>query len=285
MPVQRPHQGEEGYLLLGAVVLVALVLISLAVAAPVIAKDIRRDKEVESMHRAQQYVRAIRMFQRACRCAAYPPSMDALEKNQTVRFLRQRYVDPLTGKSDWRLIHDPQTKIHPFFDKTFDDLPAGSLGAAQGMASGVQPGGIIGGVGASTIGQTAGLAAGFQGASVGTNGTSGATGASGSGSSNSSSDTGMFGDSNGGGPIKGVATAKTGTSILNPNGQSTYDTWEFWWDPRMERLFATSNILGGGGIGAAQSASSIGLNGLNGPSGSTGSSGTRGSGGTTGPRQ
>jgi hypothetical protein len=262
------------------------VLISLAIAAPVIAKDIRRDKEVESMHRAQQYVRAIRMYQRTCRCAAYPPSMEALEKNNTVRFLRQRYVDPLTGKSDWRLIHDPQTKIHPFFDKTFDDLPAGSLGAAQGMASAGQPGGIIGG--ATTVSNASPLSAGLAGATVGAAGTSGATGASGA-SGSSSSDTGMFGDSNGG-PIKGVGTARTGESILTPNGQTTYDTWEFWWDPRMERLYATSNILGGGGIGAAQSASSIGLNGLSGATGSTGAGGLMGSGaglgagGSTGPR-
>src|ERR1700710_23859 len=100
--------GEQGYMLLAVVVMVALVLIALAVAAPVVARDLRRDKEVESEHRAEQYVRAIRLYQRSCKCTSYPPSMDALEKSTTVRFLRQKYIDPLTGKSDWRLIHQPK---------------------------------------------------------------------------------------------------------------------------------------------------------------------------------
>lgn len=238
-----PFDNEAGYLLLGAVVLVAVVLITLAIAAPVIARDIQRDKEVESMHRAEQYVRAIQMFQRACKCQAYPPSMDALEKNATQRFLRQRYIDPLTGKSDWRLIHDPQTKIHPFFDKTFDDLPAGSLmGGSPNLGAGGQ---------ALAAGPTPSLGAGFANATNGPSGTSGptgGTGTTGSTGSTGSSDAGIFGDSSGG-PIKGVGTSRTGNSILNPNQQTTYETWEFWWDPRMELLYAKSKILGGGGIG------------------------------------
>ncbi len=270
-PPQTRCPGEAGYLLLGAVVLVALVLISLAVAAPVIARSIRRDKEVESMHRAEQYMRAIRLFQRQCKCQAYPPTMDALEKNNTVRFLRQKYVDPLTGKSDWRLIHTPQTKIHVFFGQELGELASsGSLGSAQNLASAGQPSSGTGATPSTTIGQTGGLAAGFAGATIG--GASGSTGASGASGASSSSDTGMFGDSNGG-PIKGVGTARTGDSILNPNGQTTYDTWEFWWDPRMELLYAKSNILGGGGIGTAGSTSATGLgNNISGAGGSAGSS-------------
>ena len=86
----------------------------------------------------------------------------------------------------------------------------------------------------------------------------------------------MFGDSSGG-PIKGVGTARTGDAILNPNGQTTYETEEFWWDPRMEQLFAKSNVLGGGGLGSVSSTSATGLgNSISGASGSTGSSGSTG---------
>ena len=278
-PIAVPHQqappaSEAGYLLLGAVVMVALVLISLAVAAPVIARDIRRDKEVESMHRAEQYMRAIRMFQRTCRCQAYPPTMDALEKNNTRRFLRQRYIDPLTGKSDWRLIHDPQTKIHVFFGQELGELASsGSLGSAQGMQS-AQPAPPFGGS-AAAIGKANGLAPGFQGATMG--GSSGSTGSTGSTGSPSNSDAGMFGDS-AGGPIKGVGTSRTGASILNPNAQASYETWEFWWDPRMELLYAKANILGGGGIGST-AATGLGNN-ISGASGSTGASGNTGTKGT-----
>jgi type II secretory pathway pseudopilin PulG len=276
--------GEEGFLLLAAVVMVAVVLITLAVAAPVIARDIRRDKEVESMHRAEQYVRAIRLYQRACKCQAYPPTMDALEKNNTMRFLRQRYIDPLTGKSDWRLIHTPQTKIHVFFGKELGELASsGSLGSAQGMQSTNGPVAMAGGgTQSSNCISSSGLAAGFNNAcQTSMSGASGSTGGSGSTGSSSSSDTGMFGDS-AGGPIEGVGTARTGEAILNPNGQTTYESEEFWWDPRMELLYAKANILGGGGIGTAGSSSATGLgNSISGASGSTGSGGSTGSTGSS----
>ena len=85
----------------------------------------------------------------------------------------------------------------------------------------------------------------------------------------------MFGDSSGG-IIYGVGPNRTGDSILNPNQQETYETWEFWYDPMIELLYAKGNFTGGGGIGS-QSASSFGsdaTNGLNGATGSTGASGT-----------
>jgi hypothetical protein len=55
----------------------------------------------------------------------------------------------------------------------------------------------------------------------------------------------------------GVGSAKSGDSILTPNQQVSYDTWEFLYDPRIELMYAKSNILGGGGMGS-QSASSFG---------------------------
>ncbi|MES2393763.1 MAG: type II secretion system protein [Acidobacteriota bacterium] len=256
-PVAR-HRGEAGFLLVAVVVMCALVLIALSVAAPIIAKDLRRDKEVESMHRAQQYVRAIQLYQRACKCKGYPANMDALEKSTTVRFLRQKYVDPLTGHSDWRLIHNPQTTIKGFFGQELGGL-SGGLGAAAGMTTGGSGG--LGGSTTSTIGPTSALASGFQGASI-TNTTPGSNGANGASNTstfgNSSSSTGgMFGDSSGG-VIYGVATAKSGDSILTPNQQMTYQTWEFWYDPRIELLKANVNILGGGGP-AGSSASGGGM--------------------------
>lgn len=304
-------------MLLAVVVMAALILIALAAAAPVMARDMRRQKELESEHRAQQYVRAIQLYQRACKCASYPGSMEALEKSTTVRFLRQRYVDPLTGKSDWRLVHNPQTKTKGFFGQELTGLSSG-LGSAAGMASG--NGSTIGGSGSgtTTIGSTTALASGFGGATVatpatgssgtgtsgtsGTSGTAGTSGANGStGSSGFGSSSSAFGSDNSGGVIYGVGPAKSGDSILTPNQQTTYETWEFWYDPRIELLKANVNILGGGGPAGSSSSGTgsgptstdasqfgQGLNGQSnagtglGSTGTTGATGTTGSTGTTG---
>jgi len=295
--------GESGFMLVYAAAMVAIVMIGTAVAVPLMAKQLRRDKEVESVHRMEQYVRAIQLYQRACKCTSYPGSMDALEKGTNVRYLRKRYVDPLTGKSDWRIIHNPQTTIKGFFGQELAGMVAG-LGSAAGMQSGSTsstpgtstfgtpgtsppasgaPGasgasGGTGSTGCSTM-SAGGLASGFNGAQTGCS-----SDPSGSGS------TGMFGDSSSGGPIKGVGTSRTGSSILTPNGQDTYETWEFWYDPRIELLKQKVNILGGGGpAGSSSGTSSMGStdagsfgNNLNGtPVGSNGNTG--GTGTTTTP--
>lgn len=269
-------------MLLAVVVMVALVLIALAVAAPVVAKDLRRDKELESERRAEQYVRAIQLFYR--KNQSYPPSIKALENTNNVRYLRQKYVDPLTGKSDWKQIHlgEQQTKIHVFFGKELGEVVAGMGAAAPAVGAGMGAPAI----GPTTVNSSNALNAGFGGATIaGSPGTTGATGASGAsgasgamGSTGSTGDGGMFGDSTGG-VIVGVTTARSGNSILYPNQQTTYDTWEFWYDPRIEILKQSVSLTGGGM--SSQSASSFGNN-LNGtPNSATGAGGSTGSTGSS----
>ncbi len=232
-------------MLVGVIVMVMLVLIALSVAAPVIAKDLRRQKELESQHRAEQYVRAIRLFYR--KTHSYPPSVDALKNTNNVRFLRQEYVDPLTGKADWRLIHlgEQKTTVKGFFGQELGGIASSGLGSAANLSSGVgTPLGSSGSSATSTIGATSPLASGFSGANVtsSTSGSSGATGSTGS--------IGGFGSGGGGGAIIGVGTAATGNSIATPNQQTTYESWEFWYDPRIEQLYQKGKTNAGIGTGA-----------------------------------
>ncbi len=240
-------------MLLAVVVMVALVLIALSVAAPVVARDLRRDKEVESEMRAEQYVRAIRLYQRKF-ANQYPPSIEVLEKSNNIRFLRQQYVDPLTGKADWRIIHQgqQQTTIKIPFGQELAGIATTGLGSAAGMSSGFGSNATAG-TPATTVGATSGLAAGFSGATIG--GTTGTTGTSGTAGVQTTDATKL----GGGGPIVGVGTARTGDSILTPNSQSTYETWEFWYDPRIETLYKKSQILGGGGLGAGGGGTGSGI--------------------------
>ncbi len=251
----------------------AIILIALSVAAPIIAKDLRRQKELESQHRAEQYVRAIRLFYR--KTHNYPANIDALKNTSNIRFLRQEYVDPLTGKSDWKLIHlgEQKTTVKGFFGQELGGIGSpGSLGSAAGLSSGIgAPIGSSGSTSTSTVGATSALASGFQGASTtfstsGTAGNSGATGSTGAFGS-----TGSSGALGGGGVIIGVGSAKTGDSIIQPNQQTTYETWEFWYDPRIEQLYQKGQTNAGVSSGSLGSASSLG-SGITGASGSTGSS-------------
>jgi type II secretory pathway pseudopilin PulG len=287
--------GEEGFMLLAVVVMVALLLIALSVAAPIVARQLRREKEVESQHRMEQYVRAIQLYQRKFP-GQYPPSIKALGNSNNVRFLRHVYVDPLTGKADYKLIHqgEQKTKIHVFFGQELGGLAA-SLGSAAGMQSSGGMGAMGGGV--TTVNSTNALNSGFGGATLGagtgasttgttdaSGGTNGTTGTNGTASTNGttgtsdSTGTSAFGDGTLG-VIVGVGTSKSGTSITEPNGQTTYESWEFWYDPRIEMLKQAVNVTGGGM--SSQSASSFGQNAVSGQPNS-GAGGTNGSTGSNG---
>jgi len=109
---------EEGYMLVVVVFLLAILMLSLTVAAPVIKKEIQRDREVETMHRGKQYARAVKLYYK--KFGAYPPTVDALVKQNEIRFLRRKYIDPTTGKEDWKIIRVGQQKTQTlgFFGQT-----------------------------------------------------------------------------------------------------------------------------------------------------------------------
>jgi type II secretory pathway pseudopilin PulG len=80
----------------------------LSVAASEVAFRMRREREAESVRRANQYVRAIQLYYR--KFQRYPTTIEQLENTNNVRYLRRQYVDPLTGKADYRLIGVGQNK-------------------------------------------------------------------------------------------------------------------------------------------------------------------------------
>ena len=139
----HPHAGEQGYLLLGLLFLFVIILIGLALAAPKVAKEIQREKEVETVHRGEQYKRAIQLYYR--KFGAYPMSMDQLKETNQVRFLRQQYIDPMTGKKDWKLLHLGQVQMTTlgFFGQV---VQAGGAMPVAGMpgANGTTATGMLG---------------------------------------------------------------------------------------------------------------------------------------------
>ena len=268
--VEMEQKSEKGFMLVGLIVAIFLILLALSVAAPKVAQELRREREVEAIHRGDQYVRAIRLYYRKMN-HTYPGTMEQLEKSNNVRFLRQQYVDPMTGKADWRLIHvgEAKTTVKGFFGQPLAGLAPG-LGSVAGQASpgiggsSATPGtGLgssspgIGGLGSSSpgtsgigysspggIGTTGGAAGGVGGATTPTD-------SSAAGSTGSTSSTGGIASQSassftgGGAPFVGVGVPKEGESITVLNEQTTYNTWEFIYDPRIEQLYAKASLFGG----------------------------------------
>lgn len=314
---RHSRYGEQGFLLVGVIVMAALVLIALSVAAPIVAKDLKREKELEAKHRGEQYVRAIRLFYQ--KTNAYPASVKALENTNNVRYLRQHYLDPMTGKDDWKLIGLGQAKttVKGFFGQPLSGLntSSGGLGSAAGLQSGGlgNTGGTTGSTGSSTGASGTGTTGSGTGSTGSTGDQSGSGSAFGSGSGSAfgnssgsgssgfgSSGFGQSGSSGGSnsafgsgtaGPFVGVGIPKEGASIITLNEQTDYSTWEFIYDPRIEQLYAKSSIFGGGiasstgGLGSASGLSSTPGTGTNssGLGTGTGSSSGTGSSGTTTP--
>ena len=275
-------QQEDGYVLIGVVFFVALVLLSLAIAAPKVAASIQRDRELELINRGEQYKRAIKLYYK--KFGSYPGNMEQLEKSNNIRFLRKRYVDPLTGKDDWKLIHIGEAHLHPlgFFGKPLS--ATGAIGGATGLNGGTSTtlgqGSQTGqALGTTSLGGTTSAPGGSGGgglyAGVDNSGTSGSGPGDGSGSGTSSatgsgtssgSSTGFGANTSqtlGGAPIVGVVIASTKTTIVEYKLQKTYKDWEFVYDPVEEQAVAAGSLLGGG----------ANINGSSGTSGGIGSSG------------
>jgi type II secretory pathway pseudopilin PulG len=209
------RHGEQGFMLVGLIVAIFIVLLVLGIAAPKMAQELKRDREVEAVHRGNQYVRAIQLYYR--KSGSYPGSMDALAKGTPVKFLRQNYVDPFTGKSDWRLIHvgEAKTTVKGLFGQPLTGLAPG-LGSASGSASSgaigagaAGSGSAFGGSSGSAFGSSSsGSSSAFGSSGQGTGGLGGGSSSSGPGYS----DTTSTGSSSTGTPSAGGATTGTDSS-------------------------------------------------------------------------
>jgi type II secretory pathway pseudopilin PulG len=90
----------HGYAMVALLVAMSVMAVMLGLALPVWQTAIRREREAELVFRGEQYVQAIRLFQRRY-AGTFPPNVDVLVQQ---RFLRRRYQDPITG-SDFQPVY------------------------------------------------------------------------------------------------------------------------------------------------------------------------------------
>jgi type II secretory pathway pseudopilin PulG len=106
-------------------VVLTMMMIALTAAAPRLAQQIKRDREIEMIHRGEQYARAIGRYYK--KFGHYPGRIEDLENTNTLRFLRKRYKDPITGGA-WRLVRFGEVQ---FSQAGGVGTPAALLGQAQ----------------------------------------------------------------------------------------------------------------------------------------------------------
>jgi len=257
--MRRKPDSEQGYLLIAVLFLMALLLFALATAAPKVTTDLRRDREQETIHRGMQYARAVQLYYR--KFGHYPVSIDELLSSNHMRFLRRKYVDPMTGKDTWRLIHVGESKTMLVGGAPGQvGVPAGQVGLSGGNSPGGLGGAspIAGLGGASPIGGLQGGGAGFSngpGLQGGQSPGGIVVGSTTSGQqptdpnaptppgspSDAQPGSATPGSNVGGGPIVGVSSTNPRPSIKILKKMQKYNEWEFIYDPSLDA----------GGVGGA----------------------------------
>ena len=102
-PRTSRRNAEEGFALLFIFVLMAGIAVAMLMQLPRVAFETQREREEMLIERGEQYQRAIGLYVKQMK--RYPQKIEDLESTNNMRFLRRRYVDPMTGKDDWRQIH------------------------------------------------------------------------------------------------------------------------------------------------------------------------------------
>lgn len=101
MPRRLAPRDEQGFTLLGLMVVVALINIGLAVAVTSWVTIDKRAQEAELIFRGQQYVRALRCHQQ--QEGGLPEDLDELLETDCIRAL---YPDPMSSSGEWRVIRE-----------------------------------------------------------------------------------------------------------------------------------------------------------------------------------
>ena len=105
----RKQAGERGFALLAIFLMAAIVALMLFVQLPRVAFESEREKEQILIDRGEQYIRAIKLYTKDY--GKFPGTLKELEETNRKRYLRRMYLDPFTGKDEWRLVHSNGSQL------------------------------------------------------------------------------------------------------------------------------------------------------------------------------
>jgi len=204
----RRQTSQKGSALLIVFVFAAMLAIMLYKEMPVVAFEAQRQKEQLLIDRGNEYKRAVKLYVR--KFQTFPPSMEALENTNRMRFLRNRYVDPYTGKDDWRLLHAG---------------PGGIILDSKIKKNQLGPGGVPGAPGVPTTPTTSAASSSSFGTPFGSSSFGSSVGFAGSTNANAQSSGGSNGQPTPIIPLPMRPPAMpTGGAVAVPDGSTPQDT-------------------------------------------------------------
>jgi len=111
-----PGSKQYGMAYIAVLLLIAMMGISGAVTATVWEQSSQRERELELIHIGMQFQRAIaQYYENSPGIKQYPRSLEDLLRDPRHpgirRYLRQIYLDPMTGAGTWGLVAAPQGGI------------------------------------------------------------------------------------------------------------------------------------------------------------------------------
>jgi hypothetical protein len=241
VPRKRSRRKDSGYMLLLLMLAVAVMTITLLGVARNYRRGIVRDREVEMIHRGEQYERAVRIFYR--KNGRYPNSLEELENTNKVRYLRKRYKDPMTKDGVWKLAHLTDITLkgasglgtaaaaqgnaanNPLQANAGDLSSSATAAADADAAAASQNQNTTGNSGDSTTSTTGTGTSGNQALGAGA---AGATG--GPGTNNAAN-----GQVLGGGGVLGVVSKSKLEGIHSFGEKTKYNEWFFIYDPGQDK--------------------------------------------------
>lgn len=90
---------EAGFTLAGALVILSILAIFMALSVPIWERIKQRDNEAELIFRGKEYSEAIGRYH--AKFGTYPPDVDTLVK---LKMIRKLYKDPMTESGKWKLL-------------------------------------------------------------------------------------------------------------------------------------------------------------------------------------
>ncbi len=189
----------NGYTLAGALVLIAIMSIFMAISLPLWTRVKQRENEEELIFRGKEYAEAIARYH--AKFNSYPPDMETLEK---LKFVRKLYKDPMTASGKWKVLH-PDSLVETGA-AGFINQPGGAKQEEDQKGEDKnRPGGVLPGLSDNRK------------------------------KTESDKETKEGKDSEeeeSVGPVVGVVSRSSKTSIRVYNGQSTYNKWVFAFVPQ-----------------------------------------------------